>query len=82
MSRFSFEKFLSHSAGKFRREPFCALIQKTSGSETVYGLERGEGWEYHNFLPKTICLTLPKTFVGEPSRAVFRKYSGSEKLYG
>ena len=35
MSRFSFEKFLSHSAGKFRREPFCAVFQKTSGSEKL-----------------------------------------------
>ena len=33
MSRFSLEKFLSHSAGKFRREPFCAVFQKTSGSK-------------------------------------------------
>ena len=29
--------FLSHSAEKFRREPFCAVFQKTSGSEKVYG---------------------------------------------
>ena len=29
--------FLSHSADKFRREPFCAVFQKNSGSQKVYG---------------------------------------------
>ena len=43
MSRFSFEKFLSHSAGKFRREPFCAVFQKTSGSEKFSDKNGGGG---------------------------------------
>ena len=43
MSRFSFEKFLSHSAGKFRREPFCAVFQKTSGSEKFSDKKGGGG---------------------------------------
>ena len=29
--------FLSHSAEKFRGEPFCAVFQKISGSQKVYG---------------------------------------------
>ena len=29
--------FLSHSAENFVEEPFCAVFQKTSGSEKVYG---------------------------------------------
>ena len=37
ISRFSVEIFLSHSAEKFRSEPFCAVFQKISCSEKVYG---------------------------------------------
>ena len=37
VSRFSFEKFLSHSNGKVRREHFCAVFQKISDDEKVYG---------------------------------------------
>ena len=33
----SVESFLSHSAEKMVREPFCAVFQKVSGSENVYG---------------------------------------------
>ena len=35
--RFSFENFLSHSNGKVRREQFCAVFQKISDVEKVYG---------------------------------------------
>ena len=35
--------------------------------------------EYHNFLSKKFCLTLPKYFVGEPFCAVFQKKSGGKK---
>ena len=37
VSRFSSENFLSHSAGKVRSEPSCAVFQKISGSEKFYG---------------------------------------------
>ena len=37
MSRLSVEVFLSHSAKKFRKKPFCAVFQKIYGSEKVYG---------------------------------------------
>ena len=36
-SRFSAETFLSHSAEYFVGQPFCAVFQKFSGSEKVYG---------------------------------------------
>ena len=36
--------------------------------------------EYHNFLSKKFCLTLPKYFVGEPFCAVFQKKSGGKKV--
>ena len=37
MSRFFVEIFMSHSAENFIGEPFCAVFQKISGSEKVYG---------------------------------------------
>ena len=37
VSRVSVEIFLSHSAELFAGEPFCAVSQKISGSEKVYG---------------------------------------------
>ena len=42
VSRFSFENFLSHSAGKVRSEPFCAVFQTISGSKS-FGIRRGGG---------------------------------------
>ena len=47
----------------FVGEPFCAVCQKVSGSEKVYGRERGE---YQNFPRKNFRLTVPKILVGEP----------------
>ena len=39
----------------------------------------GGGREYHNFLSKIFCLTVPKNAVGEPfSLSLF---SGIEKIY-
>ena len=36
-SRFSDEKFLSHGDEYFVGQPFCAVFQKFSGSENVFG---------------------------------------------
>ncbi len=36
-SRFSAERFLSHSAEYFVGQPFCAVFRKFSGSEKVNG---------------------------------------------
>ena len=36
-SRFSAQSFLSDSAEFFVGQPFCAVFQKFSGSEEVYG---------------------------------------------
>ena len=47
----------------FAEEPFCAVFQKTSGSENVYGKEGGE---CQNFPLEIFCLKVPKNFVGEP----------------
>ncbi len=43
----------------FVGQPFCAVFQKFSGSEKVYG-EKGEG--YHDFPSKNFFLTVPKSF--------------------
>ena len=79
VSRFSVKLFLSHSAEKFRRgESFSVSL--ISGSEKFYA---SEGYvTIFDFLSKFACLTVPKTFVGEPFCAVFQKISGSEKVYG
>ena len=37
LSRFSVEKIFSHSAEYFVGQTFCAVFQKFSGSEKVYG---------------------------------------------
>ena len=48
----------------FAEEPFCAVFQKSSGSEKIYGQEGGE---CQNFPSKFFCLKVPKNFAGEPS---------------
>ena len=59
----------------FIGEPFCAVFQKMSGSEKVYGKE--EGGEYQVFPSKNFCLAKPKNFVGESFSASL--ISGVEK---
>ena len=52
----------------FVEETLCAVFQKISGSEKVYGQEgggRGGGREYQHFSSK-FSVSVPKTFVGEP----------------
>ena len=79
MSRISVESSLSHSAEYFRRWESLSdsLISDT---EKVCIIER-EGVRVSRFPSKKFCLTLPKTFVGEPFCAVSQKNSGSEKVY-
>ena len=62
VSRFSVEKFLSHSPEKIRRGTFLCL-RKSLISKNV-GDKRGGG--YHDFPSKLFCLTVPKNFLGEP----------------
>ena len=59
----------------FAVEPFCAVFQKISGGEKVYGFMnkwgKGEGGrEYHDFPSKNFHLTVTKNFVVEPFCAV------------
>ncbi len=48
----------------FVGQPFCAVFQKFSGSEKVYGENRGG--EYQDFPSNNFSLTVPKNFVGQP----------------
>ena len=61
---------------KFAEEPFCAVFQKSSGSEKIYGQEGGK---CQNFPSKFFCLKVPKNFVGEPSSLSL--ISGIEKVW-
>ena len=78
VSRFSFKIFLSHSNKNTRREPLCAVFQKISDDEKVYGYEGGA--EYQDFVSKFFCVTVPKYFVGEPFNVSL--VSGIEESYG
>ena len=61
-------------------EPLCAVFQKISGIEKIYG-EEGEGGSVTIF-GHFFCLTVPKNFVEEPFRALLQKFSCSENVYG
>ena len=61
-SRFCIESFLSHSAGKVRREPFCDVFQKNAGCEKFLDKKGGS----IKILRRTFfCLTVPKNVIGE-----------------
>ena len=59
----------------FIGKSFCAVFQKLSGSEKVYGQEGG----FQHFLSKIFCLTVPKSFVGESFTVAL--ISGTEKVW-
>ena len=69
---------------------FCLAVPKSlKGNRSVpcFGkfpvakkfVDEKDGGEYQKFLPKTFCLTVPKNFVGEPSRVSL--ISVIEKFY-
>ena len=74
VSRFAVENCLSHSAEKFRRGiPYCCINFGYRKSLD----KRGGG--YQDFPSKIICLTVSKTFAGEPFRV--SESLLTEKLY-
>ena len=77
LSQFSVENFLSHSAENFRRRPLYFFIN--FGYRKMLGIREGVT---HVFRSKIFCLTVPKSFVGEPFCAVLQKVSGMEEIYG
>ena len=77
VSRFSVENFYLTMPKIFIGEPFCAVFQKNSGSEKVYGLD-GRGWGIKIFRRKFSVSGCRKISLGNPS-VPFQKISGSEK---
>ena len=75
VSRFSVEKFLSHSAETFRRGTFQCVTN--FGYRKKLGQERGG---YHDFLSNLFCLTVANHFVGKLFSVSL--ISGFEKCYG
>ena len=79
VSRFSVEKFSSHSAEKFRRGTLL-YFRKFLVPKNV---RDKRGGRYHDFLSKLFCLTVPKNFVGEPfcisENFWYRKMLGIER---
>ena len=47
----------------FVGETFCAVFQKISGFDEIYG---EEGGGYQDFPLERFCLKVPKNFVGDP----------------
>ena len=79
MSRFSIfcRTFFCLTVPKnFLGEPFCAVFQKNSGSEKVYGKRGGE---FQYFLSEIFCLTVPNFSVEGGSFTVAIS-SGNEKV--
>ena len=74
---FHSKTFLSHSSGKFRREP--VFVSQNFRYRKKLGIKGGE---YQDFPSKTFCLRVPKKFIGEHFCAVFHKFFGIEKVYG
>ena len=81
ISRFCRENLLSHDTEKLPRGTVLCL-EKVLFWRTFMDKRGGGGWEYHDFLSKTFCLTVPKNLVGQPFCAVFQKISSSQKVYG
>ena len=62
ISRLSAGKLLFHGGDYFVGQLFCAVFQKSSGSEEFMD---NEGGGYQDFPSKNFSLTVPKSFAGE-----------------
>ena len=58
------------------------MFHKVSGIEKNMVKREGGGMQYHDILLNIFCQRVPKILVEEPVCTVFRKNSGSEKVYG
>ena len=75
ISRFSIENLLSHSTKKFRRGTLLCFTKSVVSKKFM----EMRGREYHDFLSKFFCLTVPKNFVGEPFSV--SQISGIDRFY-
>ena len=76
VSRVSFGKIFSHSAEKFRKGTHDGVTD--FGYPKILCL-RGLS---HEFSSNFFCIAVSKNFAGETFCSVFRKISGSGKVYG
>ena len=76
VSRFSTEKFLSHSIENFHKGTLLCCVPEVFLYRKMSRIREMGGC--HVFPSQVCCLTIPKKFLGEPS--VFRKSSGN-KIY-
>ena len=88
------KKFMDKRGGEYQDFPskfFCLSAEKLRGGILqcfiTFGYRKTLGiiveGEIHDFPPKLFCLTVPRHFFVEESfYAVFKKLSGSEKVYG
>ena len=76
ISRFSIENLLSHSTEKLRRGTLLCFTKILVSKKFM---DKRGGGEYHDFLSKLFCLTVPKNFAGEPFSVSL--ISGIEKFY-
>ena len=72
------DNLLSHSTEKLRTGTFLCFT-KFLVSKKFMDKRGGGGREYHDFLSKIFCLTVPKIFVGEPFSVSLT--SGIEKIF-
>ena len=76
ISRFPTEKLLSHSTEKLRR---VTLLCFTNYLVSKKIMDKRGGREYHDFLSKSFCLTVPKYFIGAQfgvsEKFFYRKFS-------
>ena len=72
------DNLLSHSTEKLCRGTFLCFT-KFLVSKKFMDKRGGGGREYHDFLSKIFCLTVPKIFVGEPFSVSLT--SGIEKIF-
>ena len=64
ISRLTVEFFCITVPKLFVEEPLCAVLQRVSGGEKVYGIEVGRG-STEFFPSKVFCLNVPNYFVEE-----------------
>ena len=80
MSRYSVENFLSYSTETLRRGTLRYCFSEKFRWRKSLCLSGGGRREYHDFLSKIFCLTVPKNFAGEPFSAALQKFPVAKKF--
>ena len=83
VTRFSVKKKFSHSAEYFVGQPYCAVFNKISGSEKVYGQKAGGGGSIKIFRRKTFlsqCQKIRRRMIYCFTNFRFRKMLGIKEM--